>query len=93
MYATSLGSPGRIIDPLPFRADRNAGDHRNFIAAATDMTMNGSLPDRSPGLDRIGNEEESRLIAKNYVGAQASGFFLARPRDSWVILGLSAEVD
>jgi hypothetical protein len=26
----------------------------------------------------MGNEEESRLIAKNYVGAQPSGFFLMR---------------
>ena len=64
------------VQPLPFRADRDAGDHRDFIAPI-DMTMNRSLPYRSPGLGDIGNEEKSGLVGKYYVGAQPSGFFLS----------------
>ena len=65
------------VQPLPFRADRDAGDHGNFVAPI-DMTMNRSLPYRSPGLVDIGNEEKSGLVGKPYVGAQPSGFFFIR---------------
>ena len=67
------------VQPLPFRADRDAGDHGNFVAPI-DMPMNRCLPYRSPGLGNIGNEEKSRLVGKHYdyVGAQPSGFFLMR---------------
>jgi hypothetical protein len=51
------------VQPLPFRADRNAGDHGNFVVPI-DMTMNRSLPDRSPSLGHMGNEEKSGLVGK-----------------------------
>ena len=65
------------VQSLPFRADRDAGDHGNFVAPI-DMAMNRSLPDRSPGLGDMGNEEKSGLVGKHYVGAQPSGFFFIR---------------
>jgi hypothetical protein len=52
------------VQSLPFRADRDAGDHGNFVAPI-DMTMNRSLPDRSPGLGDMGKEEKSGLVGKH----------------------------
>jgi hypothetical protein len=65
------------IQPLPFRADRDSGNHRNLIPPI-DMTMNRSLPHGCPGFDDVGNEEESALIDEHYVGAQPSSFFFIR---------------
>ena len=67
------------VQSLPFRADREAGDHGNFVSPIN-MTMNRSLPDRSPGLGDMGKEEKSGLVGKHYVGAQPSGFFFIRGR-------------
>lgn len=51
------------VQPLPFRADGDAGDYGNFIPPI-DMTMNRSLPYRSPRLDDVGNKQKSGLVGK-----------------------------
>jgi hypothetical protein len=62
------------VQSLPFRADREAGDHGNFFAP-TDMAMNGGLPDRSPGLGDMG-AGEIRTRRQTRCGRPAQRLFL-----------------
>jgi hypothetical protein len=73
------------VQSLPFRADRDAGDHGNFVAPI-DMTMNRSLPDRSPGLGDMGNGE-IRTRRQTLCGRPAERlFFYPRPLSAFPLL-------
>jgi len=62
---------------LLFRTDRDSGDDRDFVPLLA-MTMNRSVASRSPGLDHVGNQEESRLVREYQMGAQPSSVFFTR---------------
>jgi len=59
---------------LALRADRNSRDDRDLVPAVA-VAMHGSLAARSPGLDYVGDQQESGFVGKDDVGAQPRGFF------------------
>lgn len=55
-------------------ADRNSRNGRDFIPAS-EMTENGRLSARRPGLQHVRNQEEPRFVEKDEMGAQPCGVF------------------
>ena len=52
------------VQPLPFGADRDAGDHGNLVPPI-DMMMNRSLTHWRPSFDDMGNEQKAGFIDKH----------------------------
>ena len=63
--------------PLPFRADGDARDHRDLVPPIA-MVDHRRLATRRPGFGNVRNEQESGFICKDYMGAQPRGFFFTR---------------
>ena len=63
---------------VPLGAQRDSGNHRNFVAATLAMMLNGSRAPRRPSLDHQRSQQKARFIGKYYVGAQPRGVFFTR---------------
>ena len=63
--------------PLPFRADGDARDHRDLVPPIA-MVDHRRLTTRRPGLGDVRDQQESGFIRKNYMGAQPRGVFFTR---------------
>lgn len=59
-------------------AQRNSRDDGDFVPSALAMTMDGSLPFRSPGSDHRRNQEEARFVGKYDMGTQPRSVFFTR---------------
>jgi len=46
-------------------AQRNSGDHRDFVPAPLAMTVEGSAAPGRPSLDHQGSQQEARFVRKN----------------------------
>lgn len=62
---------------LALGADGDSRDDGDFVPAVT-VPMHRSLASRRPGLDHIGDQQESGFVGKDDVGAQPSGVFFTR---------------
>ena len=62
---------------LAFRADRDSRYDGDFVTAVT-MPMHGSLAARRPGLDHVGDQQESGFVGKDDVGPQPRSVFFTR---------------
>jgi len=68
--------------PFPQGADREAGDEGEAIMQMM-MALNGSLAPQGPGLPNRRDQEESRFVNKDQVGAQVFGVFFIRGNSSF----------
>lgn len=59
------------------RADRDAGDDGQLVAALPDPEHRG-LPPRRPGLADAGDQQEARFVDEDEVGAQPRSVFFTR---------------
>lgn len=59
------------------RADGDSRDDRDLVSPMA-MTMNRSAATRRPGLDDVGDQQESGLVGEDEMGAQPSSVFLTR---------------
>ena len=59
------------------RADGDPRDDRDFVPPIA-MTMNRSAATGRPGLDHVGDQQESGLVGEDEMGAQPSSVFFTR---------------
>src|SRR3954453_19872165 len=63
-------------------ADGNSRNDGDFVSPSLAVTMNGSLPLRSPGSDHIGNQKEARFVGEDDMGTQPCSVFFMRGHSS-----------
>ena len=77
---------------VPLGADRNTGDHRNFVPSSLAMPMDGGFPLRGPSPDHRGNQEEARFVGEDDVGAQPRSVFFTRGHSFFFQRSISASL-